>query len=248
MYKKGKRKKMLNSEKIKDTKVFALLMFGGIGSRFGWEKPKQFYKINDRTILEYLVGKFVKMELFDRIVVVSPEKYIEETERELKSFKDSVCIITGGDTREHSVWNGISFLEKFAEDDNIVLIHDGARPLISEEIIIQNIEQAMKFGAVVTAINAIDTVSYSENGSKIEEIIPRSKLFLHQTPQTFKYGLIKSAMERVIDSLYLFSDDASVVLSSGHEVYYVQGSRLNVKVTNQEDVEFVRFLLENENS
>ncbi|UXF01035.1 4-diphosphocytidyl-2C-methyl-D-erythritol kinase [Fervidobacterium riparium] len=220
-------------------------MFGGIGSRFGWEKPKQFYKISNRTIVEYLVDKFVNLELFDRIVVVSPEKYIEETKKELENFKDKVYIIPGGDTREHSVWNGVSFLGTFAKEDDIVLIHDGARPLVSKEIISHNIEYAKKFGAVVTAINATDTVGYSEDGVKIDEIVPRSKIFLHQTPQTFKHKIIKSSMESEIENLHLFSDDASIVLANGYEIYYVQGSRLNFKITSQEDIALVKLFIEN---
>ncbi|QAV34005.1 2-C-methyl-D-erythritol 4-phosphate cytidylyltransferase [Fervidobacterium changbaicum] len=230
-------------------KVFALLMFGGIGSRFGWDKPKQFYvidEIRNKTLLEFVVEKFVNFKLFDRIIIVCPENYLSESKTLLSDYINLVDFVTGGGTREHSVWNGLNFLKDLAGQEDIVVIHDGARPLVSKKIVQQNIEAASGYGAVVTAINTTETVSYSEDGSKVDEIIPRSKVFIHQTPQSFKYHLIKSAMESQLDSLHLFTDEASIVLNAGHDVYYVTGSRLNLKVTTMEDMIFLKRHLEDD--
>lgn len=231
-------------------KAYALLMFGGIGSRFGWDKPKQFYVIDEihkKTLLQLVVGKFVDFNLFDKIVIVCPEKYFNETKKLLSEYGSLLDFVVGGDTREHSVWNGLVFLENFAGEEDIVVIHDGARPLISKEIVQKNIEYAKHYGAVVTAINVTDTISYSENGERIDEIIPRSKVFIHQTPQTFKYRIIKDAMESCLEILHTFTDEASIVTASGIDVYYVGGSKINIKVTTPEDVIFVKRHL-NDNS
>ncbi|ABS60050.1 IspD/TarI family cytidylyltransferase [Fervidobacterium nodosum] len=232
-----------------ETKRYAVLAFGGQGNRFGWVKPKQFYPIkNDKTILEYIVEKFISFDLFDKIILLSPENYIDETKRIISGISDfsrnSITILPGGDTRQHSIWNAISFLKDFAYDEDIVLIHDGARPLITEDIILRNLEECRKFGAVVTAISATDTVSYSGNGELIDEIIPRSKIHLHQTPQTFKFEIIRKSMEEHLNMLHLFSDDASIVLASGYSVKYVNGSRANIKITTMEDIEIAKKLIE----
>ncbi|WP_448376956.1 IspD/TarI family cytidylyltransferase [Fervidobacterium sp.] len=228
-------------------KFYALLMFGGVGSRFGWEKPKQFYPIDElskKTLLEYVVERFVRFEVFDKIVVVSPFEYLSET-KELLRIYSSVEITTGGDSREHSVWNGINYLKDVASDDDIIVIHDGARPLVEKSIIEKSIESAQKYGTGITVINAVDTVSYSEDGIKIDKMIPRTKVFLHQTPQTFKYGLIKSCMEKQIDKIHMFTDEASILIASGFEVYYVRGSRTNIKVTTIDDIALVKRYTEN---
>lgn len=232
-------------------KTYVLLMFGGVGSRFGWDRPKQFYVIDEihkKTLLQLVVEKFVDFNLFDRIVIVCPEKYLDETKKLVSEYDGSLDFVVGGDTREYSVWNGLVFLKDFASEEDIVVIHDGARPLVSKEIVQKNIEYAKHYGAVVTAINVTDTVSYSENGERVDEIIPRSRVFVHQTPQTFKYHIVKSAMESHLEILHTFTDEASIVISAGTDVYYVIGSRMNIKVTTPEDVIFVKRYLNDEHS
>ncbi|MFN3692436.1 MAG: IspD/TarI family cytidylyltransferase [Fervidobacterium sp.] len=234
---------MENSKRTQPKKL-AILAFGGIGTRFGWVKPKQFYPIGSKTLLEYLVEKFLNFNLFDHILVISPLNYIEETKELLKRHK--VHITCGGDTRAHSIRNGLLFFQEYIrdiKDDDILLIHDGARPNVDKEIIKKNLELCEKHGAVVTAIKSFDTVSYSENGYKIEEIIERSKINLHQTPQTFKFGIIKNAIEKNVEKLHLFSDDASLVIASGYDVFYVEGSRLNIKITTKEDLRIILNLI-----
>lgn len=238
---------MEKTEQIKRKKL-AILAFGGVGIRFGWVKPKQFYPIKkDKTLLEYLVEKFLNFNLFDDILVLSPLNYIEETKKLLEKYSNNnVHVTCGGDTREHSIWNGLLFFQehiKNIKDDDIVLIHDGARPNIDKAIIEKNLESCEKYDAVVTAIMPYDTVSYSNNGHKIDQIIERSKIKLHQTPQTFKFGIIKNAMEKEIGNLYQFSDDASLVIASGYDVFYVEGSRLNIKITTQEDLQIILKLI-----
>ncbi|MCX7653163.1 MAG: 2-C-methyl-D-erythritol 4-phosphate cytidylyltransferase [Fervidobacterium sp.] len=215
-----------------------------MGTRFGWIKPKQFYPIlGEKTIIEYLVEKFLSFDIFDKIVVISPSSYIEETKNILSKHLMLVSVVEGGDTRERSIWNGLSFLKGSAKEDDIVLIHDGARPLISKELIKANIDLCVNLGAVVTSVVSTDTLSYSENGESIDKVVERNKVRLHQTPQTFKFGIVKTAMERNFQRLDTFSDDASVVLASGYKVYYIEGHRLNIKITTQDDLDILRYII-----
>ncbi|MFN6991330.1 MAG: IspD/TarI family cytidylyltransferase [Fervidobacterium sp.] len=238
---------MEKTERI-ERKKLAILAFGGAGIRFGWVKPKQFFPIKkDKTLLEYLVEKFLNFNLFDDILVLSPPNYIEETKQLLEKYgKNKVHITCGGNTREHSIWNGLLFFQehiKNIKDDDIVLIHDGARPNIDKVIVEKNLESCEKYHAVVTAIMPYDTVSFSNNGCKIDQIINRNNIKLHQTPQTFKFGIIKNAMEKNIENLHQFSDDASLVIASGYDVFYIEGSRLNIKITTREDLLIVTNLI-----
>lgn len=239
-----------SDDKATNPKKYAILTFGGEGKRFGWTKPKQFYPLEDgRTLLEYVVEKFIDFCIFDRIIITSPKDYLEDT-REVIShlqlrFKSigHIDVISGGESREYSVWNGVEFLKSIASNDDIVVVHDGARPLVSKEIVLENIKHCEEHGAVVTAINSTDTVSYSESGIEVEELIERSKIYLHQTPQTFKYVIISNAMKTNIDRLQLFSDDASIILSTGGKIYYVKGSKKNIKITTMEDMELFSLFL-----
>jgi len=163
-----------HEERLENFKKYAILTFGGEGRRFGWIKPKQFYPLEDgRTLLEYVVEKFIEFCIFDRIVITSPIDYLEDTQEivsHLQSrFQDagSIHVISGGESREYSVWNGVEFLKPIASDSDIVLVHDGARPLVSKEIVLENIKRCEECGAIVTAINSTDTVSYSESGIEV---------------------------------------------------------------------------------
>ncbi|HCI28734.1 MAG TPA: 2-C-methyl-D-erythritol 4-phosphate cytidylyltransferase [Fervidobacterium sp.] len=241
-----------SDDKATNPKKYAILTFGGEGKRFGWTKPKQFYPLEDgRTLLEYVVEKFIDFYIFDRIVITSPKDYLDDT-REIISHlqlrpqdigNTDIDVISGGESREYSVWNGVEFLKSIASNDDIIVVHDGARPLVSKEIVLENIKRCEEHGAVVTAINSTDTVSYSESGIEVEELIERSKIYLHQTPQTFKYGIISNAMKANIDRLQLFSDDASIILSTGGKIYYVKGSKKNIKITTMEDMELFSLFL-----
>jgi len=239
-----------SDEKATNRKKYAILTFGGEGKRFGWTKPKQFYPLEDgRTLLEYVVEKFIEFCIFDHIVITSPIDYLEDTQEIVSHLQSrfqnvgSIHVISGGESREYSVWNGVEFLKSIASNDDIVVVHDGARPLVSKEIVLENIKRCEEHGAVVTAINSTDTVSYSESGIEVEELIERSKIYLHQTPQTFKYVIISNAMKANIDRLQMFSDDASIILSTGGKIYYVKGSKKNIKITTMEDMELFSLFL-----
>lgn len=156
----------------------------------------------------------------------------------------TVELCVGGVSREHSVLNALSKLHGVADNEDIVLIHDGARPLVSKSLVSRNLEACAKYGAVVTAVNATDTVSISSNGKTVQSIVPRQTVYLHQTPQTFKYGVLWKCFLTKADHLEEFSDDASIVLSCGYTVFYVEGERTNVKLTTFEDLPILENILQ----
>lgn len=237
-------------------RAIAILTFGGEGRRFKWIKPKQFYPVsNERSVIRYVVRKFVEFQTFQTIVVVSNQRWMDETRLEVeRALEDvepatgqrltfpSMIVSPGGDSRERSVWNGLMAIDKLANEDDIILVHDGARPLVSRELVLRNLEACAKHGAVVSALRASDTVTLS-SCEKVQRILKRESVYLHQTPQTFRYGLLRRCMELKFVELELYSDEATLVASCGESVFYVEGEPTNLKITTIHDAELIKLLI-----
>lgn len=213
-------------------KINAIIPAGGTSSRFG-NKNKLLEKINGREVIKHTVEAFENSNVNDIIICANPA-IIEDIQNIFKNSK-KVKIIEGGATRQASVFNGL----KQCECD-YVLIHDGARPMISTDLINQTIEMVKDKKALTVATKTIDTIKEVENG-KIVRTIDRSKLYNTQTPQAFDYNLIKSAHERLQGQNY--TDDAGMLEALGETVYILDGSYKNIKITTQNDIEIAKIYL-----
>lgn len=215
-------------------KNYAIILSSGSGSRFGGDIPKQFTEIRGKTILEHSVLAFESAIGIDEIIVVVTPKYIDLANDIIKKaeFKKVSTIIKGGATRKESSYLGVSSVP---DDEANVLIHDCARPFVSQKIIANCIEALKKYDAVNVAIPAIDTVLKVKDGF-IEQIPKRSELMYCQTPQCFKLSLIKKAHElSKYDSD--FSDDCGLILKHNlAPIFIVEGSSENIKITYQTDI------------
>lgn len=214
--------------------IVGVILFGGKGTRFSKDFPKQFLKFNGKTLMEHTVEKFL-LDCFEFLVVVSNKDYINKSIEILKKFEKKIYVIEGGKTREHSTFNAIKFLENKIDLDDIVLIHDGARPFVNKDIIEKNIENAKLFGATVTAISSENTIAVVENDF-ILSVPKRDSIFIIQTPQTFKYKVLKDSFFKFSNRLDNFTDDGSVVLASGYKVSITEGNKKNIKITTVEDL------------
>ena len=226
----------------------ALIVAAGSGSRMGnADKPKQFLPIYGKPLMIHTVEVFEMHNEIDEIVIVTNESYIDQVKVWCKQYDLSKvrAVVAGGDSRQKSVYNGLKAVgELVSSKDDVVVIHDAARPLISSKIISDNIEACLKFGAVDTVIKASDTIIKSRDGEIINEIPNRSELYQGQTPQTFKYSIIKDAHEKALkDALPNVTDDAKLVLSFGIDVHLVPGSAQNFKITTFDDLMMLKALL-----
>ena len=223
----------------------ALIVAAGSGTRMGnVDKPKQFLLIYNKPLLAYTIEAFDKNIAVDYIVVVTNKEYVDEVKNLCKTYKLNKVknVVIGGSTRQQSVYNGLKAIK--ANKDDIVIIHDAARPLVSQRIITDNINGCKLYDAVETAIKVSDTIIKSEDEEKITDIPNRKDLYQVQTPQTFKFGLILSAHENAIKSkLPDVTDDAKLVIALGHEVRLVDGDKLNFKITTSEDLTLFKALL-----
>ena len=153
-------------------------------------------------------------------------------------------LIKGGSTRQESVYNAIMTISEDANSDDVLIIHDSVRPLVSHKIISNNISSAKKFGATDTVIPSADTIIKSLDGLQIHEVPDRSELYIGQTPQSFKFELIKRAHEVAIERNKLnATDDCQLVLDIGEEVKLVMGDKLNFKITSFDDLLLLKAII-----
>lgn len=225
-------------KKENDLKVVAAILAGGTGSRFGSDKPKQFEAIGHRTMIEHSVAAFQHHPLIDEMVVVIHPDHIEQARTLLKGFSKLKAIIPGGNTRSLSSFAGIEYFKEYHADTKI-LIHDAARPFVSEKIITDVIKALETHSAVNVAIPVTDTVIETFSDGIMKNIPDRSSLKLVQTPQGFKLSTIRDAYKNAFnDSGFIATDDCGVVFNylKDHTIFIVEGESRNIKITERSDI------------
>ena len=226
----------------------ALILAAGTGSRMGnADKPKQFLPIYGKPLMIHTIEAFEMHDDIDSIVVVTSEGYEDQVKVWCKQYDlgKVKAVVHGSDSRQGSVYNGLQALKNLGvKDDDIIVIHDAARPLISQNIISNNIEACKKYDAVDTVIKASDTIVASSDSERITNIPNRSELYQGQTPQTFKFALISEAHENAkAGKIPNVTDDTKLVISMGKEVHLVEGSKQNFKITTFDDLMMLKALL-----
>lgn len=221
--------------------VSAIILAGGKGKRMGKDISKQFILVKDKPIIYYTIKKFSDCKLIDEIILVLPKDEIEYCKKEvLEKYSLKVDkIIEGGKERQDSVYNGLKALK----NSDIVLIHDGARPFVSEKIILEGIENAKKYGAAAPGVMPKDTIKVKDELSFSKETLKRESLIAIQTPQVFKKDIIVKCHERVREDNISVTDDTMVVEKYGYKVYLYDGDYINIKVTTPEDLILCEYLV-----
>ncbi|WAA12370.1 2-C-methyl-D-erythritol 4-phosphate cytidylyltransferase [Fervidibacillus halotolerans] len=213
----------------------------GMGKRMGYGRNKLFIPIRNVPIVVHTMTIFEKDEWCDEIILVINEKEREEIERHIKTYGITKVgkIINGGRERQQSVFAGLETVEG---DEEIVLIHDGARPMVKIPHIHQLVVEASREGAAVLGVPVKDTIKKVQNGI-VMETIDRAMLWAIQTPQAFRLSVIKSAHELAERDRFLGTDDASLVERIGKKVKIIEGDYENIKITTKEDLLFAESLL-----
>ncbi len=216
---------------------YALIVAGGKGTRIKSKVPKQFLDLDGLPILMHTINAFFKYSAVIKIVLVLPEDDFPLWEELclLNNYHKPIILQKGGDTRFQSVKNG---LEKI-DGDGLVAIHDGVRPLVSEDIIGASFRLAAVHGSAVAAVRLKESIRMTDQDNT--KAMDRSKFRLIQTPQTFRVELIKKAYELKEDAS--LTDDASVAEKAGHTISLFEGSYENIKITTAEDLVIAEALL-----
>ncbi|MDR0438065.1 MAG: 2-C-methyl-D-erythritol 4-phosphate cytidylyltransferase [Bacteroidales bacterium] len=230
---------------------FVAILAAGKGSRMELSQPKQFEMLNGKTILEHSVDTFEKHPLIKGIFVVVHNDFVEKTKQLLNIKKRSKVkkIVVGGEERTDSSYAAISAIEKFCYDQqNInnpqlavnILIHDAARPYVSEDIITRTIEALQDYHAVSVAIPATDTIYVCDNEAKIQSSPKRERVYLAQTPQAARLPIFKQVFELARENEeHIATDDANVILNylPDVKIHIVLGDIANKKITFKEDLQ-----------
>jgi len=214
--------------------VIALIPAAGTGRRMGTDKSKQYLEVGGRPILAHT------LEVFDRCDAVSEVYLIVHEDNcafacdliDGMRFSKNIKVIPGGKERQDSVRNGLNSIYKC----DMVMIHDGVRPFVTEDIINRAIEETIRYGATTVAVPAKDTIKSVGEEGFVTETLERKKLWQIQTPQTFKYEIIKEAFDRAYADGFYGTDDAALVERLGYKVKVVEGSYQNIKITTPEDM------------
>lgn len=224
-------------------KTVAIILAGGKGKRMGANVSKQFIEVNEKPIIYYTIKSFEACKSIDEIILVLPKDEVDYfKENIMNKFNFNISsIIEGGKERQDSVYNALNSIH----DCDIVLIHDGARPFVSEKIIKDGIENARQYGAAAPGVMPKDTIKVRGNSGFSVETLNRSELVAIQTPQCFNFDIIKKCHEEVKSKNIPVTDDTMVVEIFGNKVFVYDGDYKNIKVTTKEDLimcnEFLKY-------
>ena len=217
-------------------KKYIIIVAGGKGLRMGGDIPKQFLPVCGKPVLMRTLEAFHAYDASMRLILVLPVSQQAYWKQLCEEYQFELVheIANGGETRFHSVKNGLTLVE----EDGLVGVHDGVRPFVSQEVITRCYEEAASLKAVIPVIGVVETVRHlTEEGS---ETVPRDQYKLVQTPQVFDVTLLRRAYQQEFTDL--FTDDASVVEALGEKVYLVEGNRENIKLTTPFDLKLAELL------
>jgi 2-C-methyl-D-erythritol 4-phosphate cytidylyltransferase len=224
--------------------VSAIIVAAGKGIRMKNTTRKQYLDLASRPILAHSVMAFDACDLIDKIFLVIPQEdteYCRKNILPLLELKNELKLVPGGEQRQNSVYNGLQAIDKKTDT---VVIHDGVRPFIQPEQVESCILGARKFGACILGIPADDTIKHVGKSDFIEKTLERDNIWFAQTPQAFKYELIKRAHETARRDGYTGSDDSLLVERLGIDVKIINGSKNNIKITVWEDLVLARAMLD----
>jgi len=218
----------------------AIILSGGTGKRFDISKPKQFYKLNEKTIIETTVEKFINSNFFNYIIVVSHKDFFEFTKNLFNNT--NIKVIIGGENRQKSVFNGLTAAKPF--NPKYVLIHDAVRPFFSMNLLTRVLKNLKDEISVIPSINVYDSVRHFK--SKKYTNVLRENLKLIQTPQGFCFNSIYEAHKKNKESFH--TDDSMILYELKNKIRLIKGEKINFKITTKEDYNIGKLIIKENNN
>lgn len=217
--------------------IYAVIAAGGIGSRMGADKPKQYIEIGGKAIIAHTAERFLNSDKIDKVIVLCPDEWVSYT-KEIFAQTD-VIVISAGETRNETLMRAIDYIESTdgLDDETYLVTHDAVRPFVTDKIINDNIDAMLKYGATGTVIPAVDTVFQSKSGEIIDSIPDRSELYQAQTPQCFAALKLRELYNNLTDEEKdILTDGCKIYLLKGYDVHLVNGNVSNIKITYPHDL------------
>ena len=229
----------------KKNNIWVIIPAAGVGKRMESDTPKQYLKLNDKTIIEHTVDVFDKHDSISEIVVAI-SKGDEYWPSLNVSLSKPLHVANGGKERCDSVLNGLKFLENKAADNDWILVHDAARPCLRQEdltLLLDTLKESEAGG--ILAVPVRDTMKRSFANNYIKETVERENLWHALTPQMFRFSMLKSALESALKNNEAVTDEASAIELAGYQSVLVEGHADNIKITRPEDLVLASFFLQN---
>ncbi|HEO4919142.1 TPA: 2-C-methyl-D-erythritol 4-phosphate cytidylyltransferase [Streptococcus agalactiae] len=216
-----------------------VIFAGGVGRRMNTKgKPKQFLEVHGKPIIVHTIDIFQNTEAIDAVVVVCVSDWLDYMNNLVERFNLTKvkAVVAGGETGQMSIFKGLEAAEQLATDEAVVLIHDGVRPLINEEVINANIQSVKETGSAVTSVRAKETVVLVNDSSKISEVVDRTRSFIAKAPQSFYLSDILSVERDAISKGITDAIDSSTLMGMyNRELTIVEGPYENIKITTPDD-------------
>ena len=229
----------------------ALLTAAGIGSRMGQDIPKQFLHVKDKPVIIYTLERFQNNPQIEAIAIVTLPNWFGFIWAYASQFKITKLkwVVAGGETGQQSIYNGLCAIKEDCSDDTIVMVHDGNRPMVDDNIINDSIAVFKKHGSAVAVIPCVEAVFKSTDGMESKVSIPRNELWRTQTPHTYTLGKLLWAHEEANKrGIYGSAASCTLMHDLGEVVYFSRGSEKNIKLTTLDDLEIFSALLVAEKS
>lgn len=229
----------------------ALIIAGGVGSRTEQCIPKQFINVLDKPIIIYTLEKFQNSSQIDAIEVICLEGWQEMLKAYALQFGIAKLqwIVQGGNSSQESICKGLDNLKNVCSDDDTIIIHDGIRPMVDEEIINSCIQTCKKYGNGISALPVYEQIFKIQDENTTREYIPRDALRILQTPQAYKFGIIFNAyVQGIAKDKYMHSSSYANTLMTdlGETLYFSKGSTKNIKITTKDDIDIFKAMLNTE--
>jgi 2-C-methyl-D-erythritol 4-phosphate cytidylyltransferase len=223
-------------------KNIAIITAAGLGKRMEAGKRKQYLALAGKPVLCHTLDKFHEAKSVDAIILVTDKDSIDYVKNDLlKTYKYPKVkwVVRGGTKRQDSVAAGLNNVPAGSE---VVAVHDGVRPFISPQLIDKCFDEANEHGACIVAVPINDTIKRVDDKGRIVETVERTALWRAQTPQTFRFDILETAMSQAMSEGFYGTDEASLVERLGHEIYILAGDERNIKITTPEDLKIAEIL------
>lgn len=216
-------------------KTFVIIPAGGKGKRGGTSTPKQYIRFHGKELIVYTLEVFQKCNLVDEIIIAAEPPFFSLLNKIVKDYNLTKInrIVEGGEERQDSVNNALKSIK--ADDNDLIAVHDAARPLLPESILTKAINTAKEKGNALVCIKAKDTLLKGDQ--IVKEYVDRSEIYYVQTPQIFRYKDLKKAMKKAYENNFIGTDESMLIKEIGIDINIVEGSMLNFKVTTMTDIE-----------
>lgn len=226
-----------------------LLMMGGVGSRFGADRPKQYIEIKGKPIFIYILIRLLKTNCIDDVVIVTNAMWNDYVKKNISQFVNSakkIVVVNGGRTRSESVKNGLTALKEIASDEDVVLIHDATHPYVDQEGTAKVFEAVKEYGGATLGACQYDTCYQMNEDGLIQNVIPRQYIVSGASPEAFRFRIIYDIyMNASEDELEKMTSAGAIALAHDISMKVVPANVLNLKITFQQDMDLFKKLIDN---